>query len=402
MNKKGFSMIEMLATVAILGILSLTAVSNIQGAAEKQKVRTYINDARRMITAARGLYIADTTIPEPDLNTCIIFRLSELNMDNVNVGPNKGKYLNNYSYVTINYDYKKKKYYYGVQLLEETKKKLGEDIVTGYRGITYKNALPYNPTEKFLGVESRANKLEKFTKFDQLKSSNCKWRIDPTGSNYGSVTQNIAVSEVIYSEEDLDDAKLYVESVDLAEEAKSVRVYGASYKMDTVESVSAVLDIVSLNVRGSGTYESDAQLRAYDKNNNPVGVSVEPNTIRVKVKILDSHKTVPIKVYTRGTVAISKMLVSANTSVPSVTIWGRQKYLDNVSEIPIYVNIDGLADPVEVPKSISRPTGVRVISNESTMISIDIQDDPTYVPPEPDPDETGGEDSGSTESGGSP
>ena len=272
MSKKGFTMV-------------MTAVAGVQNAAEKQKVRTYVNDAKRMITASKSIYKSDTSIPEPDLSTCVIFRLADLNLDDINVGPNSGVYDNNYSYATINYDKSTKTYYYGVQLLEKITRKLGTDEYITYRGITYKNNLSYNPLQADLSVESRSKSLTSFTRYDEIRTDNCTWRIDPTGSNYGNVSQNFTITSNILNENSISES-LKVDSIVLS--STNVNVTGASYKMSEVAKVVANIDLSTIAITDTGSYTIEGiQLLAYTSSDEAIGVQIEPNAVVATINIVN-------------------------------------------------------------------------------------------------------------------
>lgn len=126
-------MIELIAAIAIMGVLMLVAIPSVFSITENNKKTTYLNDAKRLITAAKAEYKRDLTIPEPTTTLCLVFRLKDLDKTDLQTGPNRGKYNQTYSYVTINYDAETKKYTYGVQLLEEYE----QNGVNNYRGIAY-------------------------------------------------------------------------------------------------------------------------------------------------------------------------------------------------------------------------------------------------------------------------
>ena len=132
MNNKGFTLVEAVATVAILGILFITAIPAISNVTEKNKKRAYVNDVNRMITTAKAMYKKDTTINEPTTSNCVIFTMKDLKLNELNNGPYRGEYLQDYSYVTINYNPSTEVFTYGVQILEgvpETEEK--KNISTG-------------------------------------------------------------------------------------------------------------------------------------------------------------------------------------------------------------------------------------------------------------------------------
>lgn len=53
MNKKGFTLVELLAVVAIIGILSLIAVPNIIGIVDNIRKDNMIDDAKKLISLAK-------------------------------------------------------------------------------------------------------------------------------------------------------------------------------------------------------------------------------------------------------------------------------------------------------------------------------------------------------------
>ncbi len=53
MNKKGFTLTELLAVIAIIGIISLIAIPNIVNISENVKKDNMLNDAKRFISLAK-------------------------------------------------------------------------------------------------------------------------------------------------------------------------------------------------------------------------------------------------------------------------------------------------------------------------------------------------------------
>lgn len=50
---KGFTLVEVIATMTILGIIMLLAIPNINGVIEKNRAKTYVEDAKKMIALAK-------------------------------------------------------------------------------------------------------------------------------------------------------------------------------------------------------------------------------------------------------------------------------------------------------------------------------------------------------------
>lgn len=152
-NKKGFTLVELLASLVILGLLTAIAAPNIIGIVESSRNNTYIEDAKKLATLAEYRLRSDSNISRPSTdNKCIAMSMKYLGTSEFKNSPNqsnKGAYSEDMSFVLI----KKvgSKYEYLVQLIEviPDKKNPSRTSLRGIKTIPVKNiASKYitNPT----------------------------------------------------------------------------------------------------------------------------------------------------------------------------------------------------------------------------------------------------------------
>lgn len=104
-NKKGFTLVELLAVLVILGILMGLAVPAITRLIGDNKTKTYINDAKKLLARAETVVNSkNTVIEKPDPNDCIIFSLGYLDDGSFDSSPYRdkdGEYMSDASFVVM-------------------------------------------------------------------------------------------------------------------------------------------------------------------------------------------------------------------------------------------------------------------------------------------------------------
>lgn len=132
-KKKGFTLVELLAALVILGLLTMIAAPNIMGILQSTKMNTYERDAEKFVTTAEYKFRSDTSITKPASNHCIIMNMKYLGSGEFKTSPYGGSYtytdgsrdLENNNFVVIRRvdSGGTLKYVYHVQLLEYIKDK---------------------------------------------------------------------------------------------------------------------------------------------------------------------------------------------------------------------------------------------------------------------------------------
>lgn len=128
-NSKGFTLVELLAMLVVLGILMAVAIPNITGIMRNNRLNGYKGDAKQMVEKTNIMVSKTKSIKKPEAGECLIFTLDYLNTnDDLTAGPNGGFYDQQESFVI--YTRQGQKYDYYVRLIEEVDgNRIGMDFI---------------------------------------------------------------------------------------------------------------------------------------------------------------------------------------------------------------------------------------------------------------------------------
>lgn len=132
MNKRGFTLVELLAAIVILGLLMSLAVSTLFKTIEKGRNKAHINDASSMVAQAEYLVKSSPDkISKPKNGDCVVIFLSYFNSDDFDNPPNGGEYDQEKSFVV--YKNNDSKYEFSAELVENLKGggEKGVDLTNG-------------------------------------------------------------------------------------------------------------------------------------------------------------------------------------------------------------------------------------------------------------------------------
>ena len=117
MNNKGFTLVELLAMLLVLGILMAIAVPNITGILANNKMNIMKADATKMVDTAKIKFSSVSKAEKPTVGKCVVYALNALNdSGDISSGPNGGSYEQFNSFVVITR--RSHKYEYYVRLIE--------------------------------------------------------------------------------------------------------------------------------------------------------------------------------------------------------------------------------------------------------------------------------------------
>lgn len=132
-KNSGFTMIELLAAVVVLGVMMMVAVPTVMEVLRDSRNKTYIDDAIRFVSTTQYKMNSDNNVPVPSRGGCLIMNLTYIDNNTFNDAPYDGEYDRTVSMVVAkrNPVGSDEEYVYYVRLLE----KLPGDGYA-YRGIS--------------------------------------------------------------------------------------------------------------------------------------------------------------------------------------------------------------------------------------------------------------------------
>ena len=142
-NNKGFTLIEVIAVVTLLGILTFLVVPQIYSLVTDSRKNVYVQDAIRLISQAQyAMNAKSVKIDKPDDGECIVFSMKYLSSSDFQSPPNGGSYLPESSFVIVKNS--GGEYIYSTMLVEKTKDNtyMGVELTTE-KALNAKNAIKH-------------------------------------------------------------------------------------------------------------------------------------------------------------------------------------------------------------------------------------------------------------------
>ncbi len=118
MKKNGFTLVELLAALVLLSILTTVAVGSVLRVVDKNRREIYVEDAKKFISQV-DYQVRAGKIKYPTNGNCIVVSLDYTNSSDFKKGPNGGRYYANYSFVLLKNEASNDKFY--VRLVENVK-----------------------------------------------------------------------------------------------------------------------------------------------------------------------------------------------------------------------------------------------------------------------------------------
>lgn len=176
MKKNGFTLVEILAVIIIMGIIGLIGISAVSNNIEDSREATFVNMARNFAESARSMRGEDKLPHDPKNGEVLLLRLEALNgTDKIkNYDTPYGKLSLNYSYVMIVNKDNNFKYY--VTLLDDSDHAI---YYEEYSNLSNKSVLPSSNAnvKKILSFNA-------LTRNTELTIGGTKYKVSATHDKY--------------------------------------------------------------------------------------------------------------------------------------------------------------------------------------------------------------------------
>lgn len=208
--------------------------------------------------------------------------------------------------------------------------------------------------------------------------STVDYKLDPSTANivvYEKVSETRELEYDVLHKDNLD-STLILSKVGL--NRSDVIIKGPSYKLKEVATVKALVDIDKISNPQAGDYTlKDIQLVAYNSNGQLVDVEIVPGKVDADITISSPSKEVAIQVVPVGEVAFGKAIKTLTPSVSKVTIYGNEETISSITSIPVEIDVNNLSSDKTYNVNITKPAGVRAISNRTLSVKVSLSDEVT-------------------------
>ena len=198
----------------------------------------------------------------------------------------------------------------------------------------------------------------------KLDPSTVRVNISPKQSMTTNITDEILNLEHL-------DSELSISSVNLS--ATEVIVKSTDERLAEVAVVKALIDVDQLTDPHVGENKlKKVPVVAYDKNGKQLDVEVVPNEITAEVNIESPNKVVPVVIVPKGIekITFGKAISEINSNLDSITIYGNQEVLDNISKIEVEIDVTDLDKNKKFTKTIKKPKDIRKLSENTVTIDV--------------------------------
>lgn len=205
------------------------------------------------------------------------------------------------------------------------------------------------------------------------------YKLDPSSITIKISEKISSVKSLTYDllNQDKLDEKLSIKEVEL--DRSEVIVKGSAEALEKVASVKALIDLQAANLSEKGTFTVDSILLvAYDNNGLKLdNVEIVPSKVSASIEVDSHYVELPVKVVTQGNLTVGYAISKITSSISKVKIYGDKELLDNLQYIEASIDIEGLSTEKTYSVTLTKPGGVRHMTETTTNVSITLDKEDT-------------------------
>ena len=150
-----------------------------------------------------------------------------------------------------------------------------------------------------------------------------------------------------------------------------VLIRASEERMNEIAYVKALIDVSDQKA----DFEVGANIVAYSQTGELLDVDIIPSQITAKVKVTSHHKTIPLEVEFTGKLPDNMAIESYELDKESVTLYGAQEILDEISKLTISVPLTNITEEITtksitVPLKLPSDTSVKA---DSLTLKVDVK-----------------------------
>jgi len=208
--------------------------------------------------------------------------------------------------------------------------------------------------------------------------SSVEYKLNPSTATiiiYPKISELKALDYDLLNQDNLD-TKLNIDELLL--DRDEVIIKGSEQQLEKVASVKALVDIDDFILEETGTFGlKNIPLIAYDETGTAVDVEIVPNIITASIKISAPQKEVPIRIIPSGELAFGYSISSLVSEKTKVTIYGPQEVLENIDNVDVIIDVDGLSGSKEYNIALEKPLGIKTMNVTNTTINVTVGEEST-------------------------
>ena len=201
------------------------------------------------------------------------------------------------------------------------------------------------------------------------------YKLDPSTVTVKISEKISQVKTITYDllNEDQLDKKLSIKDVTL--DRSEIIVKGSEETLNRIAKVKALIDLKAANLTEKGTFTVDSIILVAYANDGSIinNVEIVPSKISASVKVDSYYAELPVKVVSEGTLTSGYAMSSAVSSVTKVGVYGDEEAIKALSYIEAKINVDGLSSNKTYSVTLTKPSGVRYMTENSTNIDVKLE-----------------------------